>query len=383
MKKYLILICIFIEMLTLMASEVIEKPIYYDSKENVILIHAEFGKAKGYFLFDTGADTSIIFDDQIKYKEHNKNAEYEEISILNMSLNCLKSYATQINLGGVKFKGNYKFTVYNNLELTKFFPDNIKGILGLDIFYNKIFELSIHDGYIRIYENKPVYYLNGITLSPEKPRLYIPIKVDNYSYKALIDTGSNGFIKLPPSEIHYKNKGCVNVIHEKKDIFGNNFSLLKKEKVEFMDIVLKNKIFKTHSHEEQNPIAIIGNKFLYYFNLLIDLKSKNNYKLYYIPRISNEYFSLFTNEEINYIGITDINLEDINFKVYEIIENSAAWDAGLRPGSIITKFNSQPILYYNIEVMKSFLLTPNPVNLTFIDKDGKEKTVTIRARRIL
>lgn len=46
MKKYIIIICIFFEMLTLMASNVIEIPFYYDTERQAIFIYAELGKKK-------------------------------------------------------------------------------------------------------------------------------------------------------------------------------------------------------------------------------------------------------------------------------------------------------------------------------------------------
>jgi len=385
MKKYIIVICIFFEILTLMASDVIEIPAYYNSKEGRLYVYGEFAGKNGYFILDTGSDTSIIFDDENNYKNFNKNVEYEKIDILNMSLKNLKCSTTKIKFGGTELKGNYTFHVTDNPLLIDYFSDNIKGILGLNIFYGKIFEISIHDGFIKIYNEKPDYYTNSFPILSTSHKVTVPINIDNYSYEALIDTGSYDFINLPSSDIFYKNKGLIDVyvIQDTSHIHNKNFSFLKKERVELMGVILKDKIFKTHRHNTIEPIAIIGNKFLCYFNILIDLKNKNNYRLYYISRIPNEYFSLFTNEEMNNIGIINVNLNGKNLEIYEVIKNSPAWNAGLRPGTLITEFNSQPILYYNLEIMKSFLLAPAPLKITFIDEDGKEKTVTIKARKIL
>lgn len=79
-------------------------------------------------------------------------------------------------------------------------------------------------------------------------------------------------------------------------------------------------------------------------------------------------------------------MPDNTIIINKIIEHSPAWKMKLIPGTVITKINSRPILDYSPEDLN--LLFGNsrlaiPVTITFIDKDGKEKTVKIKPKKML
>lgn len=387
-KKYLLLVFfIFANLLTL-ASKVIEIPFYYDTERQAIFIYAELGSKKGYFTFDTGSDMSMIFDDEVNYSGFTVSQKNRNIWIGNMDLTMNMYSSSNITLAGNLLSGRYNFTVTNNPLIIDNFSAGIAGILGMDIFHGKIFEISMTDSVIRIYDKIPNYYENKLPIlseTYEDLRLYIPVKINGNTYKALIDTGASFSFGLSENILLDNGENSVKVYISKaySAPYNRDFKLVRKNSVEIMGIALNNKIFKTHTHDEVKNEAIIGTQFLARFDMLIDLRNEHKFMLYYKQNLPSEYFSLFINGDMEVNGIINANINGVNLEILEILENSPAWIAGLRAGALITHLNSKPVLSYTIDSIRTLLLGKNLLKVTFIDSNGKEKTVKVKPKKML
>ncbi|WP_024465716.1 PDZ domain-containing protein [Treponema pedis] len=385
MKKYLFTAFFVFTTFVLFASEMIEIPFLYDKENKKIFVYAEIGKKKGYFMFDTGCSTSIVFDKKENYNNFKTVSNINEsYYVLNLKIPDVRYSADSLILAGNKLNLKHEFNVTDEPLLVKFFP-GIAGIIGLDIFKNKIFEISMTDSLIRIYNEKPDKYMISTSVFiddfKEHYRITIPLKSNGKTYKAMIDTGS---IKTGLSEDSHDVKINSNV---KIKVFNPTAHPYKKDyyavkrTIEFMGLKFENKIFETLSIDDMN-IDIIGMDILLYFDMLFDLRDNENPLFYYKQRIPSEYFNLFIDSHIENKLRISILFDENNYGFIErLIEHSSAWNAGLRPGSIITKINSRPVLEYSINDIKR--LTNTAFKITYIDPNGKEKTVKIKPKKML
>ena len=147
-----------------------------------------------------------------------------------------------------------------------------------------------------------------------------------------------------------------------------------------MGVKLENKIFKTHVHRNVDE-SLIGMNFLSGFDMLFDLRNSEKPLFYYKQRTPAEYINLFIDNTDNGSFAFFLNGKGSEVIISDIVENSPAWKAGLRPGTVITKFNSQPVFQYSINELKKLSITN--LQVTFIDKNGKEKTVKIKPKKML
>ena len=102
---------------------------------------------------------------------------------------------------------------------------------------------------------------------------------------------------------------------------------------------------------------------------------------YYKQRIPTEYINLFIDNTDNGSFAFFLNGKGSEVVISDIVKNSPAWKAGLRPGTVITKFNFKPVFQYSINELKKLSITN--LQVTFLDKNGKEKTVKIKPKKML
>ena len=395
MKKYLITACLFVMGFIVFTSEIIEIPFYYDKADGHIYIYAEIGNRKGFFIFDTGAPISIVFDKTESYTNFKKVIDNARGILLDIEIQTSIYSADHLVLAGNKLKTDYLFSVTDNVKIINN-TRNIAGVIGLDIFKNKMFEISTTDRAIRIHNKKPDRYVfsipifTDITDNDKKDlKMFIPIKTDDKFYNALIDTGAATSIILPQELYDPQNGKSLKVLAMNKadKSLAPAFFIIKKESVELMNLKLENKIFMTNTPVWLKANSIIGMKFLVLFDMLFDLRDLNQSLFYYKQRIPTEHLGLFIESFIENIGILSISMTpDNTIIINKIIEHSPAWKMKLIPGTVITKINSRPILDYSPEDLN--LLFGNsrlaiPVTITFIDKNGKEKTVKIKPKKML
>ena len=383
MKKYLITACLFVMGFIVFASEIIEIPFYYDKADGHIYVYAEIGNKKGFFIFDTGSPFSVIFDKKKNYKSSKLVNQNTKISLFNLIIPVSTHFIDSVILSGNKIKIAYKSYITDAPDLIEYFQ-GIAGIIGLDMFKSKIFEISMSDSVIRIYDEKPENYHNLIVGTGKNTarflEIIIPVIANGKTYQALIDTGAPE-TKFSSKLCDGENGECltVKVFSKTKHPFEKDYFLVKKN-IELMGVKLENKIFKTHVHRNVDE-SLIGMNFLSGFDMLFDLRNSEKPLFYYKQRTPAEYINLFIDNTDNGSFAFSLDEKGSEVVISDIVKNSPAWKAGLRPGTVITKFNSQPVFQYSINELKKLSITN--LQVTFIDKNGKEKTVKIKPKKML
>ena len=383
MKKYLITACLFVTGFIVFTSEIIEIPFYYDKADGHIYVYAEIGNRKGYFAFDTGSFQTIVLDKKENYKSFKLVSDKGTLIVKNLKISNFIYSSNTLILAGNKININYEFSVTEDPNLILSSPE-IAGIIGTNIFKDKLFEISMSDSVIRIYDEKPDSYISSEPVSNEEfkkyHKIFIPIIINDKTYQALIDTGAPE-AELSPKLCDGENGECltVKVFSKTKHPFEKDYFLVKKN-IELMGVKLENKIFKTHVHRNVDE-SLIGMNFLSGFDMLFDLRNSEKPLFYYKQRTPAEYINIFIDNTDNGSFAFFLNGKGSEVIISDIVENSPAWKAGLRPGTVITKFNSQPVFQYSINELKK--LANTILRVTFIDKDGKEKTVKIKPKKML
>lgn len=283
-------------------------------------------------------------------------------------------------LAGTTLKINSYFMVSDNPNLGK---DYI-GIIGLNIFKDKMFEISMTDSVIRIHDKKPNGYKDFLSIqnySSVELKVFVPITIDGKTHNAFVDTGASygGSILLSPNTHTIEQVKHARI----KTLSESDSFILRPESMEVMGVKFKNKYFTTHAIGLSEDI--IGMEFLSLFDTLFDLRNEKKGLFYYKARYPYEYFHFFVgNSGLETIGIYHLDIADHGgLIVTSLIENSPAWKAGLRPGNIITKLNSRQILEYSMEGIKILIGGSSRLKITYIDSKGKEKTVKIKPKKIL
>ncbi|WP_029410468.1 hypothetical protein [Treponema pedis] len=380
MKKHLFTAFFIFMSFVLSASEVIEIPFYYDNEKKSIFVYAEIAGKKGYFLFDTGTFASLIFDKKENYNNFKVVAENYSLIIGGVQDSVSVYSIDDVVLAGNTLKINSYFMVSDNPNMGK---DYI-GIIGLNVFKDKIFEISMTDSVIRIYDKKPDEYNDFLPIqnySSVELKIFIPIIIDGKTYNAFVDTGASygGCILLSPTAHNIKKSKQFKI----KTLSGYDSFIVETGTVEVMGIKFKNEDFTTHSIGLSEDI--IGMEFLALFDMLFDLRNEKKAVFYYKPRYPYEYFNFFIgNSGLENIGIYHLDIFDQNrLIVTSLIENSPVWKAGLRPGTIITRLNSKKVSEYSIEGIKILIGGSSNLKITYIDSNGKEKTVQITPEKLL
>ena len=380
MKKYIIILFLIFTNFLVFASEVIEIPFYYDSEKKEMFVYAEIAGKKGYFLFDTGAFSSLIFDKKENYHNFNIVAENYNIKIEGMQHSASVYSIDNVVLAGNTLNINSYFMVSDNPNMRKKYI----GLIGMNVFKDKMFEISMTDSVIRIHDKKPDAYKDFLPIqnySSVELKVFVPITIDGKTYNAFVDTGANyGENILLSPDVHDSKKSKhfkINTL-SKSDSF-----IVEAESAEVMGVQFKNGDFITHSIGLSENI--IGMKFLSLFDMLFDLRDEKKAVFYYKPRYPNEYFNFFIGRSgLKTIGIYHLDLFDHkHLIVTSIIEDSPAWKAGLRAGTLITHLNAKRVSEYSIEGIKILIAGSEQLKITYIDDKGKEKTVKIKPEKIL
>ena len=380
MKKYIIILFLIFTNFLVFASEVIEIPFYYDSEKKEMFVYAEIAGKKGYFLFDTGAFSSLIFDKKENYHNFNIVAENYNIKIEGMQHSASVYSIDNVVLAGNTLNINSYFMVSDNPNMRKKYI----GLIGMNVFKDKMFEISMTDSVIRIHNKKPDAYKDFLPIqnySSVELKVFVPITIDGKTYNAFVDTGANyGENILLSPDVHDSKKSKhfkINTL-SKSDSF-----IVEAESAEVMGVQFKNGDFITHSIGLSENI--IGMKFLSLFDMLFDLRDEKKAVFYYKPRYPHEYFNFFIGRSgLKTIGIYHLDLFDHkHLIVTSIIEDSPAWKAGLRAGTLITHLNAKRVSEYSIEGIKILIAGSEQLKITYIDDKGKEKTVKIKPEKIL
>ena len=380
MKKYGIIFFLIFTNLLVFASEVIEIPFYYDNEKKQMFVYAEIAGKKGYFLFDTGAFSSVIFDKKENYHNFKILAENYNINVAGMQHSASVYFIDNVVLAGNTLTIHSYFMVSDIPNMKKKYI----GLIGMNVFKDKMFEISMSDSVIRIHDKKPDEYRDFLPIqnySSVELKVFIPITIDGKTYNALVDTGSSygENILLSPSTHDIEKSKHFKI----KAVSESDRFIVETKSAEVMGVQFKNEAFITYFAGFAEDV--IGMKFLSLFDMLFDLRDEKKAVFYYKPRYPREYFNFFIGKSgLEHIGIHHIDLVDHkSLMVSSLIEDTPAWQAGLRAGMLITHLNAKGVAEYSIEGIKTLIGGSSQLEITYIDENGKEKTVMVKPKKIL
>jgi hypothetical protein len=205
------------------------------------------------------------------------------------------------------------------------------------------------------------------------------------------DTGLNIAILFPDGIIDGINSD------EYRDILAieevKQFHLVKTDEIRILDETYTDVSIMTNSYFAQRAIGqifnsvsfddvgLLGNAFLQYYDLLLDCRELRKGKttgLYYEPNTplaEREYgfFSFIKN--VPEFGILNFTIGESGLLIHSILKDSIAYNAGgLRPNTLITRINGEPINKYALEELlePTFYLT---VDSFTIREEGIEQTI--------
>ncbi len=302
------------------------------------------------FIFDTGAQNTILFDRAYANIAH---LEFDDkIRILGSDLNgyLYADIARNVKLSVGELPDVTRDIVVldeDYFNLSEVIGTNIHGILGTDFFKALLVHINYDKNYIKFYDPSEYNYqklkdYQKTDIEVIDKKAYVNCKFDYEGTtsvrKMLIDTGaalplmlhsgSEGNIKIPENAIQgYLGKGLGG------DLFGHagiidNFKFVNSN---FDNIVCNFQQIDTTiiKLEDIHREGIIGNYLLSKFNIFLDFR---NYKLYIKP--SKSYKEEF---KINKSGLsliaTGLALDE--FLIISVRKSSPAHLLGLEKGDII------------------------------------------------
>lgn len=347
----------------------IEIPFQYIA--NFILIKVELQGFPLTFVFDTGANHTIIFEKKLT---DYLGVNYEKPIMLkgsDISAEVVAYIARKVNLKTLNnnpVKRDILILEDNFLNLTEMTGIRIDGIIGGSFFRNLIVEIDHKKNKLVLWHPERFdKKLKNYTKAPleiigNKPYLICKTTKPNneeYELKLLLDSGAalsylintnEKNIMTPPKNAAPGNlgKGIGGFISGYK---GQMKSLTVGE-YEFNNILTHFQELDENLDPEtyNNREGLIGNILLERFNIIIDYMNKKIY-LKPIKNLKKEFRYNLSGMELISFGH---KLQD--FVVFEVIKGSPAEEAGMQEGDIIQKIGFSPAsryTLYNIESMFS------------------------------
>lgn len=299
-----------------------------NSKQSLILnnnqplLEISVNGQNAYFLFDTGANSSIITDSVFLNKIKSETNFKKSNSLTNASGLTLDSYKIIVEkiTSTIFDSKNIILSYYKldkNLSNTQICDKNSNnkkaGIVGLDNFINsdKTISLNFDDNFIEILnedcDKNNFTEITGIFNKLTK-KILIPIILNNKKIIFLFDTGNNSGLLIKEDE--FKN----NEADFKADMMIGNFNGVSTQKIKvFKKINVSNFPFDIQNLTitSLNPFLTntMGMKFISKFNWLLDFKNKK----IYIQKNENQ-FDKIVNEFNNLQAVTINNKLLVGFK---------------------------------------------------------------------
>ncbi len=242
--------------------------------KSVIVLPVEINGTTKNFLFDTGADLTLIQRDSILGKTEKINgASNKKIKIGNEVIKSFK-------IGDVDFRNTVAWN--GNLEGLKEQVPNFGGIIGQPII-SKV-------NWLIDYPNKKIHFSNKnlvnssfrpIEIKRESGAPYIKLIIDGEEYKAIIDLGSSATFSIPKgSKLAKRIASKYTFQDNEREIYSVGGLQKVKEKIGVIPLIKIGNI--NFPNVETNIRATsqlrIGNNFFKEYQVYID-NVKNNYSL--------------------------------------------------------------------------------------------------------
>lgn len=356
----------------------------FERQENFIIVRVLFQNFLPLrFIVDTGAEHTILTKKEMAGM---MQIPYErKITIMGADLRTqITAYiARKVSLGLTNLTFTKDIIVLDEdyLHFDRFAGLDVHGVLGAEAFKGYIVKFDFVKQIMTIYDPsvfKPYdhrkYDELPIQISRSKPYLTVKARIQSDSVvnlKLLIDTGaslsmllhtySTPGLVLPPQTI----RGSIGmgfggtiegVVGRVRDVeIGNQRLVLPV--CNFQELIQM-----SDSSFINGRNGLLGSEILSRFNMIIDF---NKEKLYLQP---NRYFPVAFSYDRSGITLIASGVDLKKFLVQDVLENSPAYEAGVRSGDEITKINGFPSRFFTLSAMNSKLQS----------KIGKTVRLTLR-----
>lgn len=351
------------------------------------------------FIYDTGSENSIFFDKEIAEILNFKMVN--EIRIMGSDLTKSLTAKVALNIKAStsqdkSFTLNMLVLNENIFDLDKYFGFHLSGIVGNNMFQNKIVQIDYENNMIHVYdadktEIDPGYTNIDATWIDGKPYVHATLDAQNHKEKIktllLFDTGATMSLLL-------YNARKAGIAVPDKLITGylgmgmggpiNGF-IGKYQEIGIDTFRMKNIIthFSTMDstaliNDESKKEGLFGNVLISKYLVLVDYKHEAIYltpnKSYYLP----------TQVDRSGLLVIATGLYLNEYLIKEVGPDSPAEKAGLLPGDRIRKINAIPASWISLPTINNILSSTKKekVRLT-INRAGQRHKIVLYLKDIL
>ncbi len=380
---------------------------------NMIVIPVEINGVELSFIFDTGANATLLFN--TTHIDSLLLNDAKEIRIKGLgsskSIVAINSTNNEIKLGGIiNNDQSIKLIIDDNINFSKRLGIPIHGVIGTELLKDFIVEVNYSSQYIKFYSpttyrKKKLQRYQKVDLEIHKDRCFlisnIQLNQKEKRVKLLLDSGSsdaiwlfvNKDIAVPETYFtDYMGTGIAGNIYGRRSLM-DRFSLgrftLEDVNVAFPDSeyikFIKGKIDRNGS---------IGASMIKRFNLVLDIESQ----ALYIKK--NKYFKEpfeynRSGLEIEHAGSKEVvilnpNLTQIDgnhslsikefytmklvpiYKITQVRLESPAYGVGIRSGDVLVSINKDVLDHKKIDEVRSYLSVEEGEEINVvIDREGE------------
>lgn len=345
---------------------------------NRIILEADVNGTKGKYFWDTGSFLSQV-DCRVDNLKFSSSSSFAQ--------NHTSSNLTYYLLDGITINGvwvNAKSEVSNipdSLRSDILTPENIDGVLGINIFDGYWCELSFSDQKIYLHSKKPNKIFNSIPAEFENNYILISGTIDGDPTRFYIDTGSPNIMMFPESIIRKKSKTDYSKIETNN---SQNIFLVNTSDISIFDTHIKNVYVMTDTIFNQITLSggtgLIGMGLLKNYNLLFDftqLKYMKISKVYYNSIQNNINWNNYFITQVPTTGVLQVINESTGIRIVYILKNSSLYNFGVRPNYLLTKINGEPYTIGKEDHFISSIYYPkNDLFFTF-EYNGKEINIPL------
>lgn len=354
------------------------------------------------FIFDTGAETTIITNPRIaelldlRYTRKFEVMGSDMESILNAFL--IKNVNISFSEGAAPTQDILVFD-RDHFNLEEFIGTNVQGIVGADVFKNYIVVVDYQSEKLIIYKNggffpSKKYISIPMTLQKNKPYIDVNLAINKEQTiptKLLIDTGAalsllidadkEKGLDLPEKTI----KGVLGYgIGGELEGYMGRIASLSFAGIEFDNLITNFRIFNSQIDSTRMQAAdlkdgLLGNEILKHFKCVFDYP---NQMLHLRPYHKNY------NKKVVFdrsgLGLIMVGKQLQQIMVSNVIENSPASEAGFKKGDLIKSVNglSTGLLAYE-GILKRLKKPKNKKFKIKINRKGEILTLEFTLRNLI
>ncbi len=312
------------------------------------------------FLVDTGSTMTLASPEFAGHYTRSKatrdlptmlvrSATGETMSLPSVELAALE-------LGGVRFK-SVPALVYDCSELSAHFGMKIDGVLGFPLFRHTLLTLDYPHSQLILQSIREAPLLPGKTIPFINDRRVplVSVELENQSFNALIDTGSDGGLHLNPAGLNARFAGNPRLGATVGTLTGDHRQEVGRL---VQDLVVGGATFTRPVVELTDEPSSLGSALLRQFTLTFD-QQRNQVTFY------RENNTPIVTPPVRNAGLSFRKLPAY-WRVLGVVPDSPAAENGVQPGDLVTRINGEPVSKWNLSRYDELVRTASRIEFTFL-----------------